>query len=288
MPRREPKMTTVVLPVRDALATLADQLDALDRQEHAGCWEAIVVDNGSTDGGELLAHRWVAKRPWARVVVAAAFTGPGYARNVGAAHARGDFLAFCDADDVVDSNWLAELTGAATRGDLVAGRNDTARLNSPPIRSCHDEIEPGQGLHGFLPILDCANGGLWSAVWRDLGGFATVRSGEDVDLAWRAQLAGYRLAAADGARVHVRLRTRPRAVAHQFFIYGRGDAWLYRRYAAAGMQRRTRAETLAVWRWLVRTAPRVRSAELRCRWAQLLGLSVGRLAGSIRQRVLFT
>ena len=67
---------------------------------------------GASLGGEA---------PVARVVVAAAFTGPGYARNVGAAHARGDFLAFCDADDVVDSNWLAELTGAATRGDLVAG-----------------------------------------------------------------------------------------------------------------------------------------------------------------------
>ena len=46
------------------------------------------------------------------VVDATRRVGSNTARNVGAKHARGDFLLFIDADDEVDPGWLRAMAGS--------------------------------------------------------------------------------------------------------------------------------------------------------------------------------
>jgi glycosyltransferase involved in cell wall biosynthesis len=93
-------MVSVVVPVRDGAAFLAQALEGVRAQaeEH----ELIVVDDGSVDGSRDVAARFSA------LVVRQEARGPGAARNAGVEHARGEYLAFLDADDV----WL--------RGKLAA------------------------------------------------------------------------------------------------------------------------------------------------------------------------
>ena len=68
-------------------------------------FEAIVVDDGSTDGGAGI----VANYPDARFrLIPQANAGPGAARNAGLAQARGEFIAFLDADDEWLPNYLQE------------------------------------------------------------------------------------------------------------------------------------------------------------------------------------
>jgi glycosyltransferase involved in cell wall biosynthesis len=282
---------SVVVPVRNGAPTLSGQLQALERQDYDGGFEVVLADNGSTDATRAIARAWTAGRPHRRLVHARGKRGPGYARNVGAAAADGELLAFCDADDVVAEGWLSALVRAASRAELVAGRNDVERLNDPLRRSWNVAPPPDRAveLHGFLPLAGGSNLGIWADVLRDLGGFdERPRCGEDVAVCWRAQLAGRRLAFAPDAVVHQRYRRRLSSFARQYFAYGRGDAWLYRCFRSAGMPATPPAEVRTRWRALLIGAPQaIRCPTERGRWVQRAALTAGRLAGSLRYRSLF-
>ncbi|CAB1129996.1 Glyco_trans_2-like domain-containing protein [Candidatus Hydrogenisulfobacillus filiaventi] len=85
---------SVVIPAYNARAVIADALESALNQELAPL-EVIVVDDGSTDG----TADWVRSRYPGVVVIEQANGGPSRARNAGIAAARGDWVAFLDADD---------------------------------------------------------------------------------------------------------------------------------------------------------------------------------------------
>jgi glycosyltransferase involved in cell wall biosynthesis len=91
------RLVSVIIPVYNGRTYVERALDSVLSQSHPAV-EALVVDDGSTDGtGELLAARATHD---ARVrVVTRPNGGLAAARNTGLEHARGDYLAFLDADD---------------------------------------------------------------------------------------------------------------------------------------------------------------------------------------------
>src|SRR6185503_17262477 len=103
---RAPELMSVVVPVFNEIQLLPFQLDSLAAQDYGGPWELILSDNGSSDGSGALARKWSDRIPGLRVVDSSDRQGGNHARNVGAAQARGDFLVFCDADDVTTPGWL--------------------------------------------------------------------------------------------------------------------------------------------------------------------------------------
>jgi peptidoglycan/xylan/chitin deacetylase (PgdA/CDA1 family)/protein-L-isoaspartate O-methyltransferase len=92
-----PPLVSVVVPAYNRRETLATSLDSLQAQTH-GTWEAIVVDDGSTDGTAELAEAYAARDARIRVH-RQANGGVSHARNAGLALARGPWLFFLDADD---------------------------------------------------------------------------------------------------------------------------------------------------------------------------------------------
>jgi glycosyltransferase involved in cell wall biosynthesis len=289
---RTPDFVSVVIPSFDAGERLLQQLSAIDEQDFAGPFEVIVADNGSRDGSVDAAHAWLRRRaraePEIQIIDAAAVRGPGAARNAGVRAARGQFIAFCDADDVVSESWLRKLVESASEADLVGGRLDGRRLNRESVRVCYDLTDPAKPHLGFLPIAAGANLGVWADVFAAIGGFVEhSRVSEDVALVWRAQLRGY-VFAASSALVHKRLPSGRCDAANRFFRYGIGDAWLYRQFAVAGMPRRSRSETVTLWKQLARGFPGVPEPRRSGVWLIVLALSCGRVVGSARYRVLFT
>lgn len=93
-------LCTVVMPTRDCLSYLKKSIPTIYAQD-AGPIEIIVVDDGSCDGSLDYLYECARMDP-DFVVLETGGIGPGRARNAAIAKARGELIAFLDADDL----WL--------------------------------------------------------------------------------------------------------------------------------------------------------------------------------------
>ena len=99
---------SIVIPAFNAARTLAAALESVLAQV-SPCWEAIVVDDGSTDGTGDLARAFAARDSRIRVV-SQPNAGESAARNTGVSRAQYEWLLFLDADDWIAPNHLERLT----------------------------------------------------------------------------------------------------------------------------------------------------------------------------------
>jgi glycosyltransferase involved in cell wall biosynthesis len=304
--RARPRSISVVIPAYNAAATLAEQLEALSAQQCEEDWEVVIADNGSTDGTADLARRCGPRFKALTLVDSGPRRGHATPRNAGARAARGELLVFCDADDVVAPGWLQAMADAARHYDLIGGWLDARPLNDDSTCSWHRPWPRDRLRSWLLPCAVSANLGIWADVLRDLGGWSTDydAGGEDTELSWRAQLAGYRLGFAPDAVVYYRYRTGLRQTARQSYKVGVNCERLLRDYAflrdgeqhddesssmdqAAGRGRSGLGRALGRTVWLATRLPSlVGSRRHRGRWISVAAEYLGRLSGAIRYRVL--
>ncbi|MBW4031755.1 MAG: glycosyltransferase [Acidobacteria bacterium] len=225
---------SVVIAAFDAERTLGEQLAALSRQVVLFPFEVLVCDNGSSDRTIAVAEQWrLGSLPQLRVVDASARRGPGAARNAGAAAALAPLLVFCDADDVVADDWLAEMHSALQTADFVSGTSKRPELNSAPESPVYFDFSTyRRPFFPQLPVAGAGNMGVRAEVFRSVGGFdESLQTGEDLDLCWRVQLSGHRLEWQPTAIVRVSNRETLRASWHQAYAYGVGEKRLGYKYA---------------------------------------------------------
>ena len=143
-------MLSVVIPVYNVAPYLQECVDSVLSQRFTD-FEVLLVDDGSTDGSGAICDELAQKDP--RVVVLHKENGGACsARNCGIDHARGEFLVFVDADDILTEDHLGHLMESdadmvvaglkmfGAKGDVAvpAGRDDfgidglAARWNTPP------------------------------------------------------------------------------------------------------------------------------------------------------------
>ena len=157
---------SVVVPARNEASYIRGCLESLERLETDLTYEIIVVDGASADGTADVA------REYDVTVLHGPGTGIATGRNLGAAQAEGDWLAFVDADTTVDPHWLDHLVEYAMAEDLVA---TSARCRMRGIRA---RLVSGTINHVFprlrRPILPGFNLVVDETVFRAVGGFPTV------------------------------------------------------------------------------------------------------------------
>jgi glycosyltransferase involved in cell wall biosynthesis len=285
-----PELISVIVPVLNGEDHVAEQLAALASQTYAGAWELVVVDNGCTDRTIEIVRDRAGGLPGMRIADARANRGLSHARNAGAAAARGDFLAFCDADDVATPGWLAAMAEAARHADLVGGRNEWETLNDPVVVAWRSTAPMTELMrdHGFMSYASGGNLGVWSTVAREIGWDEQFTFGSsDMVFAWRAQLAGHRLTFAPDALMQLRFRSSIVATARQHYRYGLSGPRLHRAFRGAGIPKPDNRDALKRWRRLLVQIPDLWSSrERRGGWIRIAAFRMGRLVGSVRSRAL--
>jgi glycosyltransferase involved in cell wall biosynthesis len=103
MPAADPVRLSVVVPAYNEAGYLPATLASLQRQDYAGGYEVIVVDNASTDDTAEVAVRLGAR------VLHEASPGVCAARQAGTLAARGEIVVSTDADTIHPTDWLTRL-----------------------------------------------------------------------------------------------------------------------------------------------------------------------------------
>ena len=225
-----PKVSVVVCAY-NAESTMAACLDSL-RNVRYPAFEVVVVDDGSTDRTGQIADEYEGLH-----VIHQENKGLSAARNVGIAASIGDIIAFTDSDCVVDPDWLHYLVATF----LSSGRAAVGGPNLPPpedslVASCV-AASPGGPLHVLLDdeeaehIPGC-NMAFRREVLEEIGGFNPIyrAAGDDVDVCWRLQEHGYRIAFSPAAMVWHFRRNTVKAYVGQQRGYGKAEGLLYFRH----------------------------------------------------------
>jgi len=178
-------IVSVIIPAYNAAKFLAETLESALGQTLSDI-EVIVVDDGSKDQTAQVAQSFPAVR-----YVHQQNAGVSAARNTGAAHAKGEFLAFLDSDDLWHPDKLRQQVEALRQHpDSVFCRTEAA---SDPTRQA--EIQRGQRASGaphelipdfhtsfLVPYLTTSTVMVRRSAFEAAGGFDTrLRIAEDVD-----------------------------------------------------------------------------------------------------------
>lgn len=287
---------SVVIPARDAAATLPQVVERLDADTWDQPWEIVVADNGSTDGTPDVLARLRASIPRLRVVDASARPGAAYARNVGARAARGRSVAFFDADDVPHDGWVTAMGNALATSEFVACRIESDSLNDDRTLAARGRLQwDGLLRTEHPPYLPAASGGtigIRRSIFLQVGGFDETLSvaGEDLEFCWRVQLAGYPLRFVPDAVVSMRFRTSLRDLFRQARRYGYGQPAVYERYRlvaapADAPPRPPRPPSRLRPDRIAERLLELRDAAGRARWVWRCGWYTGVLEGSVRRHL---
>ncbi len=200
---------SVVIVNLNGLRFLDDCLGSLAGQTYpAGRWEVVLVDNGSTDGSAAHVRT---RYPWVRVIETGRNLGFTGGNNVGIRHCVGEFVALLNNDTVVRPRWLEALVEAAGADERVGGvaskllfKHEPGRINSAGLHLYRDgrggdrgfrEADEGQYEDEAEVFGACGAAVLLRrAMLEDVGLFDErfFLYYEDLDLAWRARLRGWR------------------------------------------------------------------------------------------------
>ena len=210
--------------------TLAQCLRSLEALAYPNL-EIILVDDGSTDATPEIAAQFPKIRNLRQNN-----QGLSVARNVGLAAATGEIVAYTDSDCFADADWLALLVHQLQTSGAAAVGGPNLTPEDGRLAGCV-ACSPGQPIHVLESDENAEHiPGCNMAFRRDallaIGGFDPIfrKAGDDVDLCWRLQEAGYKITFAPGAFVWHHRRQGPRAYLRQQAGYGEAEAMLARKH----------------------------------------------------------
>jgi len=213
--------------VRDTLESLLPLLDTLARS-------VLVVDNGSTDDTRDVIRNYTDEHENVHLLTENDVQGSYAARNKGIQHADGDVLAFIDADETVDDDWLeTALQAMDEQGADYLGCNVELTLPEDTIVGRYNArtgfpVKQYLETEHYAPTCALL---VRREVFEDVGRFdSRLISGGDREFGERVHAAGYEQGYAAEATVYHPARTDFTSLAKKNFRVGRGFCQKQRYY----------------------------------------------------------
>ncbi len=229
-------VVSIIIPTYNRPKQLTACLSSLERLEYPrDCFEVIVVDDGSDQPMDSVVTP-VEKRLDIKLI-RQKNAGPAAARNKGAEHAKGIFLAFTDDDCQPHPDWLRALAKHCTRNSVhLIGGSTINSLSRNLFSSASQELvsylyQYYNGQNRSMAFFASNNMLLPARYFREIGGFNTsfpLAAGEDREFCDRWQHNGFHTIYAPEAVVQHTHAMTLGSFCRQHSNYGRGAFYFHR------------------------------------------------------------
>jgi glycosyltransferase involved in cell wall biosynthesis len=237
---RNGKKYSIIVPSFNRADEINDLIKSIlrlnfDREK----FELVIVDDGSTDNTLTLLKEYKTNLGERLQYFSQKNQGPGVARNTGMSKASGDFFIFIDSDCTVPEHWLSEIDKILNQEQADAfGGPDTFAADFPPLLKAINYTmtsfittgglrgKEGKKLAKFYPR--SFNMGLTRDLWQKIGGFGSLRHGQDIEFSNRIIKSGAHVVFAGNAAVYHKRRTNIRRFYKQVFNWGVARINLYK------------------------------------------------------------
>lgn len=228
---------SVIIPVYNRPKEVDELLESLCTQTFTD-FEVIVVEDGSTQTSESVCENYRD-----RLDLKYYFkpnSGPGPSRNYGAERSSGEYLIILDSDVIVPEGYLQAIEDALKSNPTDAfGGPDRAHESFTPIQKAINysmtSFFTTGGIRGGKKKMDkfyprSFNMGIKKSLFDQVGGFAPIRYGEDIDLSTRLFKAGCNCQLFPEAYVYHKRRVKFSSFFRQVKHSGEARVMLKRKY----------------------------------------------------------
>ena len=196
-----------------------------------GILELIISDDGSTDSTKSMVEKWVEISEISIKFITQKNQGPGAARNHGMEVAEGDLFLFIDSDCEAHPDWIKTIYDEYQQNKFDAfggpdGAKDDFSVLQKSIDFSMTSFFTTGGMRGhsddmlakFFPRTH--NMGIKRSIYNQIGGFGSLRHGQDIEFSNRIRKSGARIKFLINAIVFHRRRTSIKQFFKQVFNWG--------------------------------------------------------------------
>jgi len=221
---------SLVIPVRNEAENIQELIDSIQQQSRKPD-EVLFVDGGSSDGTiDIL--RQACEQNSNFHLLEARKALPGQGRNIGVANSLFDWIAFTDAGNRLESDWLEQLILAANADPdtgIVCGNfepvTDSFFTQCAAVAYLSHRVPRENGLVRG-PFI--ASSLVRRDVWHAVGGFPELRAAEDLIFFEEIERQGYKFKWAPKATVHWEIRPGLWSTFRRFLLYSCVNVWAQR------------------------------------------------------------
>lgn len=231
-------LISIIIPVKDAQNSIEKCISSILSIDY-GNYEVIVIDDGSKDKTPEFLKKYSQR---IKIITNPSFLGPSKARNIAFQYAKGEYLAFTDADCTVDKDWLKELLRGFIDREVVGVGGSQL--------SPSDDTEFGKDIQSFLETVGFISGYIKKGlrikptnhnpscnvmyrkwIFSKVNGFLEgLWPGEDVELDYRIKRLGYKLMYNPDALVYHYRPASFKKFSQMMYKYGWAQGCLVRKY----------------------------------------------------------
>ncbi len=229
MVKQQQPLVSLIIPARNEGSHVRNTIQSAFQVKTKHSFEIIVVDDGSTDGCcDFIPFHTDSER---LKLIKVKDMGAAKARNIGARHAKGKYLIFCDAHVFFEDYWMERLLQPIKDGLADGTTTGIANTTTPNV------VGYGQALNEHLEVVWNAErltlfptavlpGGCCAfsrTVFFDIGGFDSgfqVWGYEDIEISIKIWLFGYRCYVQPAVKIlHVFRKSHPYQVNWEYVYF---------------------------------------------------------------------